>query len=32
MLELVILADVASGRLPAEIRQLANDPEVWVTH
>jgi len=27
----VTLADVASGRLPAKIERLAEDPETWVT-
>jgi Rrf2 family protein len=31
VLEHVTVADVASGKLPAEIDQLAEDPEAWVT-
>ena len=31
VVEHVTLADVASGRLPAKIERLANDPEAWVT-
>jgi Rrf2 family protein len=31
VVEHVTLADVASGRLPAEIERLAEDPEAWVT-
>jgi Rrf2 family protein len=29
--ERVTLADIASGKLPARIEKLANDPESWVT-
>ncbi len=29
--EHVTLADIASGQLPVEIEQLAEDPEAWVT-
>jgi len=31
VVENVTLADVASGKLPAKIDRLANDPEAWVT-
>jgi len=31
VVEQVTLADVASGRLPAKIEKLAEDPEAWVT-
>jgi Rrf2 family protein len=31
VLEHVTVADVASGTLPAEVDQLAEDPEAWVT-
>ena len=31
VVEQVTLADVASGRLPAKIERLAEDPETWVT-
>jgi Rrf2 family protein len=31
VVEQVTLADVASGRLPAKIERLAEDPEAWVT-
>ncbi len=31
VVEHVTLADVAAGRLPAEIELLAEDPDVWVT-
>ena len=31
VVEQVTLADVASGKLPAKIERLANDPEAWVT-
>jgi Rrf2 family protein len=31
VVEQVTLADVAAGRLPAEIAKLAKDPEAWVT-
>ncbi|MGO9907469.1 MAG: RrF2 family transcriptional regulator [Solirubrobacteraceae bacterium] len=31
VLEHVTVADVASGKLPADIDQLAEDPEAWVT-
>lgn len=31
VVEHVTLADLASGRLPAKIERLANDPEAWVT-
>jgi Rrf2 family protein len=31
VVEHVTLADVASGRLPADIERLAEDPEAWVT-
>ncbi|GAB3810659.1 RrF2 family transcriptional regulator [Micromonospora zhanjiangensis] len=30
ILELVSIADVASGKLPARVRELAADPEAWV--
>ncbi len=29
--ERVTLADLASGELPAHVRELADDPEAWVT-
>jgi len=32
VLEHVTLADVAGGRLPDEIAQLASDPEAWQPH
>ncbi|MDQ3740239.1 MAG: Rrf2 family transcriptional regulator [Actinomycetota bacterium] len=31
VLEEVTVADVAAGRLPAEVERLADDPESWVT-
>ena len=31
VLEHVTVADVAAGRLPAHVRELAADPEVWLT-
>jgi Rrf2 family protein len=31
VVEEVTIADVAAGRLPAEIDRLAEDPEAWVT-
>jgi Rrf2 family protein len=31
VVEAVTLADVASGRLPAKVQRLAEDPEAWVT-
>jgi Rrf2 family protein len=31
VVEHVTLADIASGRLPASIDKLADDPEAWVT-
>ncbi|MEA2250793.1 MAG: hypothetical protein QOI62_1081 [Solirubrobacteraceae bacterium] len=31
VVEAVTLADVASGRLPARVARLAEDPEAWVT-
>ena len=31
VVENVTLADVARGQLPADDRQLAEDPEAWVT-
>ena len=31
VVELVTIADVASGELPAEIAALADDPDAWVT-
>jgi Rrf2 family protein len=31
VVETVTLADVASGRLPAKVVRLAEDPEAWVT-
>ena len=31
VVEHVTVADVASGELPAEIEQLAKDPDAWVT-
>jgi Rrf2 family protein len=31
VVEHVTLADVATGQLPADIEQLARDPEAWVT-
>ncbi len=31
VVEHVTLADVAAGRLPAEIERLADDPEAWLT-
>ncbi len=31
VVERVTLADIASGRLPAKIDRLADDPEAWVT-
>jgi Rrf2 family protein len=32
VLEQVTLADVASGRLPGHVRQLAADPDAWAPH
>ena len=31
VVEHVTVADVASGKLPADIDKLAEDPEAWVT-
>jgi Rrf2 family protein len=31
VVEQVTLADVAAGRLPEHVRELAGDPEAWVT-
>ena len=31
VLEHVSVADVACGQLPEHVRQLAADPEVWLT-
>ena len=31
VLERVTVADVAAGQLPAHVRELAADPEVWLT-
>jgi Rrf2 family protein len=32
VLEQVTLADVASGELPAEVEELARDPDAWTRH
>jgi uncharacterized protein (DUF1800 family) len=32
VLEEVTLADVASGELPAAVRELVADPEAWAPH
>ena len=32
VLEKVTLADVAAGRLPDEVAQIAADPEAWLPH
>lgn len=32
VLERVTLADVAAGRLPAEVQALADDPDAWEQH
>jgi len=32
VLETVTLADLAAGRLPDEVAQLASDPEAWLPH
>jgi uncharacterized protein (DUF1800 family) len=32
VLEAVTLADVASGELPAVVRDLVSDPEAWAPH
>ena len=32
VLETVTLADVAAGRLPATVAQIAADPEAWLPH
>ena len=32
VLERVTIADVASGRLPPEVEQLAADPDAWTPH
>ncbi len=32
VLEHVTLADVAAGRLPPEVRALADDPDAWAQH
>jgi Rrf2 family protein len=32
VLETVTLADLARGRLPAEVARIANDPEAWLPH
>jgi Rrf2 family protein len=32
VLEGVTVADIAAGRLPAEVTQLTADPEAWKTH
>jgi DNA-binding IscR family transcriptional regulator len=32
VLEHVTLADLASGRLPEEVAELARDPEAWARH
>ena len=32
VLEVVTLADVASGELPAAVRELVADPEAWAPH
>src|SRR5947209_17171953 len=31
VVENVTVADVAAGKLPAEVEQLARDPEAWIT-
>ncbi len=31
VVERVTLADIAAGRLPSEIAELARDPEAWIT-
>ena len=31
VVERVTLADIASGKLPAEVAKLARDPEAWIT-
>jgi Rrf2 family protein len=32
VLETVTLADLAAGRLPDEVAQIASDPEAWLPH
>lgn len=32
ILESVTLADIAGGELPGHVRELAGDPNAWVTH
>ena len=32
VLEQVTLADVARGDLPAEVEELARDPDAWARH
>lgn len=32
VLEAVTLADLASGRLPQEVRSLASEPDAWTSH
>ncbi|WP_051753373.1 RrF2 family transcriptional regulator [Streptosporangium amethystogenes] len=32
ILESVTLADIAGGALPGHVRELAGDPDAWVTH
>jgi hypothetical protein len=32
VLETVTLADVAAGRLPEAVAQIAADPEAWLPH
>jgi DNA-binding IscR family transcriptional regulator len=32
VLENVTLADLAAGRLPDEVAQIAADPEAWLPH
>jgi len=32
VLETVTLADVAAGRLPAEVSRVAADPDAWQPH
>jgi Rrf2 family protein len=32
VLEQVTLADVASGELPANVRELTSEPDAWVSH
>jgi Rrf2 family protein len=32
VLEVVTLADLASGELPAQVAQLTDDPDAWVKH